>query len=193
MQNAAAEGETCLPCPTNAICRGGCKDNPSATLCSDPLYEPRDITSLGDVYREAMLGGLTWIPKAMPYPVAGYLQLLDEAFTGEAPGAPGLICAESGLCGDCPRFGAGACWWPLLHTATGDGLPVFTMSGNIIVTNEQVTHNGQDWPKPWWSQNYDLASPYIGASPFECSIPLLPLSRLRNWSRRAQRAEWPQM
>ena len=46
MQNAAAEGETCLPCPTNAICRGGCKDNPSATLCSDPLYEPRDITSL---------------------------------------------------------------------------------------------------------------------------------------------------
>jgi hypothetical protein len=35
------------------------------------------------------------------------------------------------------------------------------MSGNIVVTNEQVTHNGQDWPMPWWSQNYDLASPYI--------------------------------
>jgi len=102
------ENDECIKCPANAICRGGCESNPSADTCSDPVWFPE---GLDQEYKELMLGGLEWIPKAMPYPIPGYYQELAYAPT-KFEGKVDLATGEPQL-DDCPREGQGACWWPL--------------------------------------------------------------------------------
>ena len=125
-------------------------------------------------YIQELLGGLTWIPKAMPYPTAGYLHILDPAFAGKT-GAATLQCDPTGACpgGGCPRIGPDACWWPLVHTSTNKMLDeAFIMSGNVYITNQVAAHNGVEYPLPWWAEAYERKMPYIGSRRAACHTRL---------------------
>ena len=179
MQNAQDIDSMCLPCPTNAICRGGCKENPTDIACSDDVAIPLALDQLGGNYNNELLGGLTWIPKAMPYPTAGYLHILDLAFRG-LTGDPTLQCELSSGCpGDgCSRIGPEACWWPLVHTSNGKLLDeAFIMSANVYVTNQVAAHNGVEYPLPWWAEAYERKNVLIGSRRAACHTRLLASPR----------------
>jgi hypothetical protein len=148
MQNAESAIDACNECIANAICRGGCESNPSADKCSDEVWFPADIAS---EQKPFVLGGLEWIPKAMPYPTAGYFQEL--AYEPLFQGKEGFVYKLD----PCERTGVLACWWPLMDE--GNNLRAMIASSHVRIPNVKVIHNNVEDDQPWWLNDFGMSFP----------------------------------
>lgn len=156
MQNAENDADQCLDCPADSYCRGGCDKNPSEIDCSDLVAFPE---TFAEADKDQVLGGLTWIPKAMPYAKEGYYQPFALDFSLE-----GFITKP-----ELQRTGVNAEWWPLqIENTYGPMLGCST----CIVTTETVNHNNLEWIQPWWLNDFSLTYPDAVAS-FVAGGPVL--------------------
>lgn len=148
MQNAENEDDVCVDCPADSYCRGGCEKNPSDIDCSESVNFPE---TMADADTQQVLGGLTWIPMAMPYPKEGYYQLFELDFTVD-----GFITKP-----DILRSGVTAEWWPFRYENTDSPMVGCTQ---CIVTTDVMNHNNLEWVQPWWVNNFALTYPDAVAS-----------------------------
>ena len=148
MQNAENEDDACLDCPADSYCRGGCEKNPSEIDCSETVAFPE---TFGEIDKGQVLGGLTWIPMAMPYPKEGYYQLLADDFSLE-----GAITKP-----ELERTGINAEWWPFRYENTDTPMVGCTQ---CIVIVETMNHNNLEWVEPWWLNDFSLTYPDAVAS-----------------------------
>ena len=110
----------------------------------DDIYLPEALTDQALI--NGMFGGLKKIPKAMPYPSEGYMQLFQPEFKS----LDNVIVAPDGA----PPY------WPLWFDDDA-----FVGCTNCIYQQFTVNHNNLDWPAPWWLRNVDLDYADMGAHP----------------------------